>query len=365
MTRQADTNVTASTPRKTGSPRAVRKGKARTRRVSHSSSNSAAASTSKVLQPSRSSSLHNSSLPPTPTSKLKTTIRPIRSASEPRLKSVLETPQNTKGKRKADDLEVTPPDSKNGQHATFAIPPESRREKWRPTHVRVAYTGSQIISESSRPPSSYYRKRPRLSDPSTPTPSPAHSRPGSTQKPPATAAANASWPSRTSGAPQAHSSLASRSASMRSARRPESSHADRRRSLSEISIPISALIAPHAPSLNRSSAYHMHDPRKPPKTTPTVWSLRLRSADEEGSPLQAWCFFIGFILFPIWWVASFSFIPKTREVGGTDTEKAVTLDDPQVERDARTWRTRCRIMAGISFLTYIPFIVLVAVFVPR
>lgn len=72
-------------------------------------------------------------------------------------------------------------------------------------------------------------------------------------------------------------------------------------------------------------------------------------------------------------------IPQTRHVGGTDTEKAVTLDDPQVEYgmfdtinllwfvltrfvDACSWRFRCRIMAGVAFLTYIPFIVLVAIF---
>jgi len=136
--------------------------------------------------------------------------------------------------------------------------------------------------------------------------------------------------------------------------------------MSEISFPISALVTPHAPSISmsRTSAYHMRDPRKP-KTVPTEWSLRFKSEDEEASPLQAWCFFIGFIIFPLWWAASFRPVPKTREVGGTDTEKAVALDDPQVERDARTWRKRCRIMAGISIVTYIPFIVLVAVFIPR
>lgn len=109
----------------------------------------------------------------------------------------------------------------------------------------------------------------------------------------------------------------------------------------------------------------MHDPRRPPKVHPTEWSLRLRSEDDPGSPFPAWCFFIGFILFPIWWVASFVPIPKTRRLEGTDAEKGVTLDDPQVEHDARTWRLRCRVMSAVSLLTYIPFIVLVAVFVPR
>jgi hypothetical protein len=85
-------------------------------------------------------------------------------------------------------------------------------------------------------------------------------------------------------------------------------------------------------------------------------------------------------------------------VGGTDTEKAVPLDDPQIEfgafffkfssfwggwrlnkrvlnvflvfcffcffaaADARSWRLRCRIMAIISLFTYIPFIVCIAIF---
>ena len=75
----------------------------------------------------------------------------------------------------------------------------------------------------------------------------------------------------------------------------------------------------------------MRDPRRPPRVQSTSWVLRLRSEDEDGSPVHAWCFFVGFILFPIWWVASFWRIPETRRVGGTDTEKAVTLDDPQVE----------------------------------
>ena len=51
-----------------------------------------------------------------------------RSASEPALQSVLQTPVNSKkGKRKAEEVDGSPPDAKNGQHATFLLP-ESRRE---------------------------------------------------------------------------------------------------------------------------------------------------------------------------------------------------------------------------------------------
>lgn len=80
-----------------------------------------------------------------------------------------------------------------------------------------------------------------------------------------------------------------------------------------------------------SSAYHMRDPRKPPRVQPTPWSLRFRTEDEDGSPIHAWFFFLGFILFPLWWLASVWRIPQTRSVGGSEVEKAVTLDDPQVE----------------------------------
>jgi hypothetical protein len=104
-------------------------------------------------------------------------------------------------------------------------------------------------------------------------------------------------------------------------------------SLSHASIPLSALVSPHAPSVSRSlnNAYHMRDPRKLPKVKFTPWSLKFRTEEEDGSPVHAWVFFIGFIVFPMWWVASVWNIPTTRQVGVEDMEKAVTLDDPQVE----------------------------------
>ena len=93
-------------------------------------------------------------------------------------------------------------------------------------------------------------------------------------------------------------------------------------------------------------------------------------------------FYIALVLFPLWWIAALWRVPKTRVVGGTDTEKAVPLDDPQVEfgalrcafvyvcwwslndgwTDARSWRFRCRVMAAISLVTYVPFVVCVAIF---
>ncbi|KAJ7817605.1 hypothetical protein B0H14DRAFT_3877429 [Mycena olivaceomarginata] len=140
------------------------------------------------------------------------------------------------------------------------------------------------------------------------------------------------------------------------------------------SLPISALVSPHAPSVARSAggtAYHMRDPHKPPRVQPTGWALAFGDGpwwQGGGSPVHAWLFFVGFLLFPLWWVAGFCVpVPRTRRIGDDEEgrEAPVVLDNPQVESDARSWRRRCRIMAGVSFVSYVPFIVLVAVFVTR
>jgi len=315
------------------------------------------------------SSLHR---PPASTAvpKRSSLRHPARSSSEPTLTKVLETPPpSTKGKRKAEDDDGSPP-----RHAKFALPaPDTHRR----THLQ---------SEPSPPrhaPSAFpthQRKRARLSSIS-PSPSPGHSRPGSVQYAPAT-------PTRTPAAPPSLLvSAVSRAASIRSSQQQHtlhpptptptnqsvntdaSAHArrlerERRRSTSELSIPISALVAPHPPSMNRSSTYYMRDPRRP-TIKPTSWGLHLRSQNEERSPIHAWLFFLGFLVFPLWWAASLAPLPQTRKVGGTDVEKALVVDDPQVEHDARSWRFRCRVMSGVAFLTYVPFIILIAIFAPR
>lgn len=108
---------------------------------------------------------------------------------------------------------------------------------------------------------------------------------------------------------------------------------ERRPSMSQASIPISAFISPHAPSISRSTKFHMRDPRRPPKRPDdTPWGLRFATEDEPGSPIQAWCFFFGFLLFPIWWIAAlFLRVPTTRIAGDVDAEKGVAIDDPQIE----------------------------------
>ena len=47
--------------------------------------------------------------------------------------------------------------------------------------------------------------------------------------------------------------------------------------------------------------------------------------------MHAWLFYFALVLFPLWWIGAVWRVPQTRLVGGTDTEKAVPLDDPQIE----------------------------------
>ncbi|KAH9953192.1 hypothetical protein BC827DRAFT_1159384 [Russula dissimulans] len=179
--------------------------------------------------------------------------------------------ETVKGKRKAEDVDITLP-----------IPKRPRA----------------FLAPSSYPNS----KRARLSAPS---PSPA---------PPNTNARNTgTYSSRTSSRVRAPSSTRSGTDAGPPA---NASERDRRRSLSQRSIPISALVTPQVPSIGRAS---------------TRWALRLSTTDEVGSPVQAWLFYLALVLFPLWWVGAVWRVPQTRTVGGTDTEKAVPLDDPQIE----------------------------------
>ncbi|KAK7469333.1 hypothetical protein VKT23_003814 [Stygiomarasmius scandens] len=371
------------------------------------------------------------------------------------------TPANAnsgKGKRKADEVDGSPggtlPDGKKQQRATFAADPRPHRAS----------------ASSSHAPSSYTRKRARLSAAASTSAAglaaamaAVGENDSGSSKPPSrsnsrqahNAATTGTWTSsksRNGGNPnlpnrsQSRASHRSHGQSVRAPSRasvlsPSHMHNQdatlnrapsrhsRRGSISAASIPISALISPHAPSVSRHSAiYHMRDPHKPPRVQSTPWSLsfpeagpgeedylrsRLKSmtrtiglnralrsltnrfarkGDDDGheddkhyddrepgtstpigwtegggSPLHAWLFFAGFIIFPLWWIAGFLVgIPKTRRIEpGQGGEKAVVLDDPQVEHDAKSWRFRCRVMALVSLITYVPFVILVAIFAPR
>ncbi|KNZ78274.1 hypothetical protein J132_01253 [Termitomyces sp. J132] len=302
----------------------------------------------------------------------------IRSASftspaEPS-SSVLRVPSNSsahaerpssQGKRKADEAGVggsgTPPKEAKEPRATFAVEPRRHR-------------ASANSNATSNAPSSYHRKRARLSASQESRPvSLASSDHQQSQTKNQNASTTGSWSSKmskNSGFVASHHTSSPRPI-------PIAYHAPQRvssrRSISQASIPISALISPHAPSVAPSTTFHMRDPRKPAPIQSTPWSLSLPAGtaepgegwhgwiDRGGSPLHAWLFFVGFVLFPLWWIASLVTIPKTRTLDGQE-KGVVMIDDPQVEHDAKSWRVRCRVMAVISFFTYVPFVVCVAVF---
>lgn len=307
--------------------------------------------------------------------------------------------EKSRGKRKAEDnIDLTPPElkkEKEGQRATFLLPSESRSKSlhfWfrlRPLYrPLLKLKQGQRVSNASHAPSSYRRKRARLSSVS-PFATPVQSRPASLQETPRSASHDHYFTSLSSSTgARIGPRTPSRAASTRSRQPPTPSTTrkhERGQSMSQVSIPISAYISPHAPSISKSTKFHMRDPRKPPKKpNDTSWGLQFATEDEPGSAIQAWCFFLGFLLFPTWWIAGlFLHVPTTRIAGDVDAEKGVTIDDPQIERgkpctsllaprcptvsmtDARTWRFRCRVMAVVSLFTYVPFIVLVAIFAPR
>ncbi|KAH9073570.1 hypothetical protein EDB83DRAFT_83129 [Lactarius deliciosus] len=120
------------------------------------------------------------------------------------------------------------------------------------------------------------------------------------------------------------------------------------------------------PPAASSSQGHVPDPHQPPRRMETGWMLRFRTTEGVGSPAQAWLFYFALVLFPLWWVGAVWRMPKTRVVvGGMNMEELAPPDDSQIAFDARSWRFRCRVMAAISLLTYVPLITLVAIFESR
>ncbi|KAH8825952.1 hypothetical protein DL96DRAFT_1610340 [Flagelloscypha sp. PMI_526] len=136
------------------------------------------------------------------------------------------------------------------------------------------------------------------------------------------------------------------------------------------SIPLSALISPHAPSLAPSATFHMRDPKKP-RIRPTGWAVHVRGEGQEKPPVQCWLFLVGFICPVTWVVGGWVWgVPQTRRLSGDVVEEGrkgdgVLLDDPQIEHDARTWRLRCRWASFVALFTYLPFIIVVAYFGSR
>lgn len=161
----------------------------------------------------------------------------------------------------------------------------------------------------------------------------------------------------------------------------------------------------------------MRDPSLPPtKRHSAVWkgAATRRVVDEDPGyvmrsrsslvgwgverrlfPLQGWAFVVGFIVFPLWWVAAVCPVVwgwgtrwEDRRKGYGDPNLIMTEDELQdreiLEYDgtflgvllsvlftfpfvivAYIWRQRCRIMSLFGLFVYVPLIVLLAVLVPR
>ncbi|KZS93778.1 hypothetical protein SISNIDRAFT_454208 [Sistotremastrum niveocremeum HHB9708] len=149
------------------------------------------------------------------------------------------------------------------------------------------------------------------------------------------------------------------------------------------SIPFSAIMRPVPPSIGRASTHGalrgpeglwMRDPRK--KRHRVGWKPARRDGvdGEKLVGIMSVLFYVAFIFPPIWWCTSLlpsSRIrkPSSEEPSATEKNKDKERHDWEVMRDLQedfhSWRTRHRIAAVISFVTYIPIIVLLAVFVPR
>ena len=63
----------------------------------------------------------------------------------------------------------------------------------------------------------------------------------------------------------------------------------------------------------------------------TGWALCFRTVDDGDSPVHGWLFYLTLVLFPLWLLGAMWRVSQTRVVGGTDTEKAVPLDDSHIE----------------------------------
>ncbi|KAF7314650.1 hypothetical protein MKEN_00938800 [Mycena kentingensis (nom. inval.)] len=197
-------------------------------------------------------------------------------------------------------------------------------------------------------------------------------------------------------------------------------------SAASLPYPYQALLVPHAPAIgipqgpSKYGGYHMWDPQPIPRPIPRSLSRR-RLRDTRWTPpssspayklelgtgdtnavvrVYAYAFYLGFFLFPLWWLFAVLPLPSVEQTPALDTpnsrrtsrarsrnsriwdfEKASAMglvivgpealhqeaewEARQARNDARTWRTRTRIAASLSLLTYVPFLVLIGVFLSR
>lgn len=264
-------------------------------------------------------------------------------------------------------------------------------------------------SHTSHAPSSFRLhnpKRIRLSD--APPPSQTHSRPTSpSRSPPRTRVPSSSsspTPSRTGSALRTGAGPFTTTTTRAQSQTSFSSQGHHRAPsvAGSTSIPVLAILTPKAPSIDTRhslNTYHMRDPSLPPtKRHSKVWKgaatrkvvdedpgymMRSRSSlvgwgvERRLFPLQGWAFVVGFIVFPLWWIAAVCPVVwgwgtrwADRRKGYGDPNLVMTEEELQdreiLEYDvAYIWRRRCRIMSFFGLFLYIPLIVLLAVLVPR
>jgi hypothetical protein len=173
---------------------------------------------------------------------------------------------------------------------------------------------STRISDASHAPSSFRQaKRIRLS---TPSHSPPHDGQSSAQHSPPG--------SPGSRRPSSLRSLTANSVNLRT--------------LSQSSIPLRAIVSPKPPSIDRRSTYHMRDPElPPPRRMSAQWTGGARKDEEIGRvfPLQGWAFMVGFLLFPMWWVAAAAPVEWgwVRRAVGTQNGKGVWSEEDLAARE--------------------------------
>ena len=157
-------------------------------------------------------------------------------------------------------------------------------------------------------------------------------------------------------------------------------------------IPVHAIVSPRPASIAGSNrTFHMRDPyaRHPPPVgwrpsnttldTPHLHSQHQPQASTPGSsklapesttapsnaplkrkaPWTAWAFYLGFVLFPLWWIAALS------PVRAWPVREKPDWVGWLAARDERAWRRRCRWMSGVALVMYIPIIALAAVYGPK
>ena len=120
------------------------------------------------------------------------------------------------------------------------------------------------------------------------------------------------------------------------------------------------------PSNTTLDTPHLHSQHQPQASTPGSSKLAPESTTapsnaplKRKAPWTAWAFYLGFVLFPLWWIAALS------PVRAWPVREKPDWVGWLAARDERAWRRRCRWMSGVALVMYIPIIALAAVYGPK